>query len=289
MKDTDKEADIERTLAPLIAAGQMPQFTYAVLGNDHTDGTKAGSKTPQAHVATNDLAVGQLVDFLSHSSVWDSTLVLVIEDDSQDGLDHRDGHRNVLLAAGPYVKKGVLGSTHISQASMLRTVELVLGLDPISSYTQYATVPYELFQATPDPRPYTALTPTYPMDATNPAPAAGTAASVPLDLSRYDVAGPVLEAQVWEATRPGEAMPAPLLQSLRARGGIREEALAAWGDRTPLRLPPAARRPGRGPGWRHRWLICTLPSDRYGPGPSAARCSPAVQEDCSGRASNQSP
>ncbi len=236
--DTDKEADIERTLTPLIAAGQMPQLTYAVLGNDHTDGTRAGDKTPQAHVATNDLAVGKLVDFLSHSSVWRSTLVLVVEDDSQDGLDHRDGHRNVLLAAGPYVRKGVLSKVHLDQASVLRTIELVLGLDPISSYTQYAAVPYELFRSTPDLRTYTAVTPTYPLDAVNPPAAAGTASSVPLDLSRFDVAGPVLEAQVWEATRPGEPVPAPLLEALRSRGGIREEALTAWAKGEPCACRP---------------------------------------------------
>lgn len=228
VKDTDKESDIEAELGPLIAAGQMPALTYAVLGNDHTDGTKAGSKTPSALVATNDQAVGDLVDYLSHSSVWDSTAVFVVEDDSQDGLDHRDGHRNVLLVASPYARKGQLSSLHVSQAGVLRSIELILGLEPISSYTQYATVPYELFQGTPDLRPYTAIVPTYPQDATNPAATAGTPASVPLDLSRNDVAGPVLEAQVWQATRPGEAMPAQLIDELRTRGGIREEALSAW-------------------------------------------------------------
>lgn len=228
VSDVDKVEDIKSELRPLIAAGQMPSFTYAVLGNDHTDGTKPGSKTPQAHVATNDLAVGNLVDFLSHSPTWKDTAVFVVEDDSQDGLDHRDGHRNVLLVASPYAAPAKLSSLHVSQASVLHTVELILGLDPISSYTQYSTVPYDLFRATPDVRPFSAVTPTYPMGAKNPAAPAGTAASVPTDLSRYDVAGPVLEAQVWQATRPGEPMPAPLLDSLRTRGGIREEALAAW-------------------------------------------------------------
>ena len=229
VKDTDKEQDIEAELTPLIAAGQMPSLTYAVLGNDHTDGTGAGKKTPEAHIATNDQAVGDLVDFLSHSAVWSSTMVVVVEDDSQDGLDHRDGHRNILMVASPYAKKGYLSSVHTSQASVLRTVELVLGLDPISSYTQYATVPYDMFQATPDPRPYTAVVPNYPQNATNPAAAPGTAASVPLDLSRYDAAGPVLEAQLWERSHPGEPMPPVLLAALADRGGIRDEALRAWG------------------------------------------------------------
>ncbi len=238
VNDTDKVSAITAELDPLIAAGQMPQFTMVFLGNDHTDGTKPGSKTPQAHVATNDAAVGQLVDHLSHSAAWPSTAVFVVEDDSQDGLDHRDGHRNILLVASPYAKRGALSSLHVSQASVLRTMELILGIEPLSSYTQYAPVPYEMFQAKPDLRPYTAITPTYPLDAKNGAATAGTAASVPLDLSTFDVAGPALEAQVWLATRPGEPMPPELLAMLRLRGGIREEALAAWADGRPCACRP---------------------------------------------------
>lgn len=238
VKDTDKVEDIKAELAPLIAADKMPQFTYAVLGNDHTDGTAPGKKTPQALVATNDLAVGNLVDYLSHTPQWGSTAVFVVEDDSQDGLDHRDGHRNVLLVASPYAKRGALSSLHVSQASVLRTVELLLGMAPLSSYTQYAPVPYEMFTAKPDLTPYRSITPTYDMAATNPPAAPGSASSVPLDLSVVDVAGPVLEAQLWEATHPGQGMPAALLAELRDRGGIREEALAAWGRGQPFAGDP---------------------------------------------------
>ncbi|MBC7374338.1 MAG: hypothetical protein H7323_10160, partial [Frankiales bacterium] len=238
VSDVDKVQDIKAELGPLIQAGQMPAFTYAVLGNDHTDGTKAGSKTPQALVATNDLAIGNLVDFLSHSAAWKDTAVFVVEDDSQDGLDHVDGHRNVLAVASPYARKGMLSQLHTSQTGVLRTIELILGMDPISSYTQTATVPYELFQAKPDLTPYSAVTPTYPMAAKNPPAAAGTAGSVPLNLTRFDVAGPVLEAQNWEATRPGEPMPTQLIDALRLRGGIREEALAAWATGRPCACRP---------------------------------------------------
>ena len=238
VKDTDKESDIEAELTPMSQAGQLPAFTYAVLGNDHTDGTAAGKPTPQAHVATNDLAVGRLIDFLSHGKDWASTAVFVVEDDSQDGLDHRDGHRNVLLVASPYAKRGALSSLHVSQASVLHTIELILGMDPLSSYTQNATVPYDLFQAKPDLTPYDAVTPTYDTSATNPSAAPGTAASVPLDLRVVDVAGPVLEAQIWEATRPGVPMPPQLIAELRDRGGIREEALRAWARGRPCDCRP---------------------------------------------------
>src|SRR4029079_16262593 len=128
-------------------------------------------------------------------------------DDSQDGLDHRDGHRNILLAASPYVRPGVISHLPISQASVLHTIELILGLPSLSTYTQNAPVPYVLFKSTPDLRPYTAETPTYPIDATNPSPVYGTPSAVPVDTSGIDLAGPMLEAQLWWATNPGKPMP----------------------------------------------------------------------------------
>ena len=181
-----------------------------------------------AVVALLALATVKLVDFLSHSAAWSSTAVFVVEDDSQDGMDHRDGHRNIALLASPYARKGALSSTHISQTSILRTMELVLGVEPISSYTQYAAVPYDLFTSKPDLTPYTAITPTYDLNAVNPASKAGSAAALSLDLSDIDRAGPLLEAQDWEATRPGEPMPEALLHELATRAGINAEALAAW-------------------------------------------------------------
>ncbi|MGZ4488096.1 MAG: beta-propeller fold lactonase family protein [Nocardioides sp.] len=250
VSDVDKEKEIEATLDPLVASDQLPQFMYAVLGNDHTDGTQAGKKTPAAHVATNDLAIGRFVDYLSHTPQWRSTAVFIVEDDSQDGLDHRDGHRNILAVASPYARPGALSSLHVSQASVLHTIELILGLDPLSSYTQYAPVPYDMFTSHPDLRPYTFRTPSYPMDKKNPSAQPGTAASVPIDLSSIDVAGPMLEAQVWQSVHPGLPMPVALLAELRAAGGIREAALRAWGrgeacSCTPL-LPGLTVAPGMG-------------------------------------------
>ena len=228
LKDTLHLDEIKKEYAPLVAADQVPAFTYVVMGNDHTGGAIVGKTTPQAQVATNDLAVGGLVDYLSHTPQWSSTAVFIMEDDSQDGLDHRDGHRNIFLLASPYAKQGFISHLHISQASVMHTIELILGLNPLSSYTQTAPVPYEMFTSNPNLTPYTAETPTYPIDAMNPSPIYGTAASVPIDVSAIDVAGPVLEAQIWEATRPGEPMPAMLLHELAARGGISSEGLAAW-------------------------------------------------------------
>lgn len=250
VSDVDKEKEIEAVLDPLVQTDQLPQFLYAVLGNDHTDGTTPGKKTPAAHVATNDLAVGRFIDYLSHTPQWRSTAVFVVEDDSQDGLDHRDGHRNILMVASPWARSGALSSLHISQASVLHTVELILGLDPLSSYTQFAPVPYDMFRSEPDLRPYDFRTPTYPLDKKNPAAEPGSAAAVPIDLSVIDVAGPMLEAQIWQSVHPGVPMPPMLIAELRSAGGLQEEALEAWarGENcacTPL-LPGLSVAPGMG-------------------------------------------
>ncbi len=236
VKDTDRLTAFKADYAPRVATNTVPQFSYLLMGNDHTDGTTPGKTTPQGLVATNDQAVGGVVDYLSHAkdlkgeSLWKSTAVFVMEDDSQDGLDHRDGHRNIFLLASPYAAKGKLSSVHVSQASVLHTIELILGLRPLSNYTQYAPVPYDMFTSHPDTTPYTAEVPTYPQDAKNPPAAAGTAASVPTNISTVDVAGPVLEAQLWQSTHPGVPMPAALVRELRARGGISDQALTAWED-----------------------------------------------------------
>jgi YVTN family beta-propeller protein len=228
VKDTVRLAEFKKYYAPLVAADQVPSFSYVLMGNDHTDGLTPGARTPQALVSINDKAVGGLVDYLSHTPQWSSTAVFIVEDDSQDGLDHVDGHRNILIAASPFVRPGAISHVHASQAGVLHTIELILGLAPMSAYTQLAPVPYDLFQSTPDPSPYTALDPTYDRTSRNPSPTAGSAASVPINLSRVDVAGPVLEAQLWEATRLGQPMPPALVAELRARGRVSDNALAAW-------------------------------------------------------------
>ena len=174
VRDTDRLTEFENAYAPLVATDRVPSFTYVLMGNDHTNGTTPGDLTPQALVATNDQAVGGLVDYLSHTPQWSSTAVFIMEDDSQDGMDHRDGHRNILLVASPWAKRGAISHVHISQAGIIHAIELTLGLPPMSQATQYAPVPYDLFTSTPDGTPYTSELPTYDQNATNP-PAPGGA------------------------------------------------------------------------------------------------------------------
>jgi Phosphoesterase family len=144
------------------AAGQMPHLTMLVLPNDHTQGTNAGWCAPAACVADNDLALGRLVDALSHSSFWKSMAILVVEDDAQNGVDHIDGHRTVAMVASPFARRGVIDSTFYSQPSMVKTIELMLGLPALSLFDLVATDMRASFigpTERPDFTPYRALTP----------------------------------------------------------------------------------------------------------------------------------
>jgi DNA-binding beta-propeller fold protein YncE len=130
----------------------LPNFTYLTLAGDHTRGVR-GTFTPRADVARNDAGLGMIISALSRSRYWPQTAVFVVEDDSQDGLDHVDGHRNVLLVISPYARHkgskgapGFIGHTHHDQADVIRTIELISGLPAMSSYDQNAAPLYEFFQ-----------------------------------------------------------------------------------------------------------------------------------------------
>ncbi len=132
----------------------MPQFIVLRLPNDHTSGTKIGKPTPSAMVAENDLALGRLVEGVSHSKFWHETAIFVVEDDAQNGSDHVDAHRTVALVVSPYCRRGVVDSTLYSTTSMLRTMELILGLKPMSQFDAAAAPMYESFQPKLDLEPY---------------------------------------------------------------------------------------------------------------------------------------
>jgi YVTN family beta-propeller protein len=142
--------------------GAMPDLVMMNLPNDHTQGLSEDWCTPRACVADNDLALGQIVESLSHSSFWKSMAILVVEDDAQDGVDHIDGHRTVALVASPYARRGVIDSTFYSLPSMVKTVELMLGLPALSMFDLVATDMRASFIGpadAPDLTPYSALTP----------------------------------------------------------------------------------------------------------------------------------
>ena len=149
-------------------SGTLPDFMIMLLPNDHTVGTKEGYPTPRAAVADNDLALGQIVDAISHSSYWPETAIFVVEDDPQAGLDHVDGHRTVALCVSPYTKRAEVVSTHYNQSSMLRTMELILGLDPVTQLTLAALPMTDCFKTTPDLTPYEVKPNIIPLDEMNP-------------------------------------------------------------------------------------------------------------------------
>jgi YVTN family beta-propeller protein len=149
-------------------AGNMPNLVMIQMPSDHTEGTTPGFSTPKACLADNDLAVGQIVEGISHSRFWKSTLILIVEDDAQDGLDHVDGHRTVALAVSPYTKRGYIDSTFYSQVSMVKTIELILGVPSMSLFDLIANDMRESFQQTPDLTPYQALEPKQSIYEINP-------------------------------------------------------------------------------------------------------------------------
>jgi YVTN family beta-propeller protein len=151
----------------LVAIDAVPQFNVLRLPNDHTAGARVGMPTPRAMVAENDLAVGKLVEHISHSPVWGASAIFILEDDAQNGPDHVDAHRSTAYIASPYAKRNTRVSTMYSTASMLRTMELILGLAPMSQYDAAATPMWECFTPSPDLTPFVCLEATYDIQEMN--------------------------------------------------------------------------------------------------------------------------
>ena len=148
--------------------GKMPNLAVISLNNDHTNGTRPGSPTPRAMVADNDLALGRIVERLTKSPFWSKTLILVTEDDAQDGLDHVDGHRTIGLVIGPHVRRRVIDSTNYNHLSMLRTIQEIFGIPQRTRYLKAARAMHSIFTEKADLAPYQHLTPQVPLDEMNP-------------------------------------------------------------------------------------------------------------------------
>jgi len=190
--------------------GEMPRLQIVRLGNDHTAGTKKGAPTPRAYVADNDLALGRLVEALSTSKFWKETAVFVVEDDAQNGCDHVDSHRTVALAISPYTRRGgVADSTLYSTTSMLRTIELILGLPPMSEHDAAATPMSNAFSDVPDTTPFLHRPARVPLYETNPAGAPMQALMEQWDFTREDATPEVaLNEAIWKSVK-GEGVPMP--------------------------------------------------------------------------------
>jgi YVTN family beta-propeller protein len=191
------------------ADGNLPQLSIIRLPNDHTAGTRAGSLTPRAMVADNDFALGRLVEAIAGSVYWKDSAVFVVEDDAQAGPDHVDSHRSVLLVASPFAKRGFVDRTFYTTSGVLRTIELILGLSPMSQYDAAATPMYNAFVGTPSLTGYRRSEPRVALDERNPATAFGAAASLAMDFSAEDRAPELLLNDiVWRSIR-GAFSPMP--------------------------------------------------------------------------------
>lgn len=168
--DVFRAAQFIKDLRGFEESGEMPNFIIICLPNDHTSGTAAGAPTPAAQVADNDLAFGQIVEALSKSRFWKETCVFAIEDDPQAGWDHVSGYRTTAYCVSPYTKRGKVVSTQYNQTSLLRTMELMLGLPPMNQLDASATPMFDCFTDKPDFTPFIAVTNNVPLDEMNPDP-----------------------------------------------------------------------------------------------------------------------
>jgi YVTN family beta-propeller protein len=194
-----------------IASDSVPAFNYMVLPDDHTEGTTPGRRTPRAMIAENDYGLGQIVDLISHSSIWDSSLILVIEDDTQDGADHVDAHRMPALAISPYTKKGAVVPTRYDMLSFIRTLEIPLGLKPLGLADALAVPLYDAFDGTPqNSDPYTAVPPNIPIDERNTDSSPGAAASKRMDFRAIDsMPQHDLDSVLWKSVHGAGAVAPP--------------------------------------------------------------------------------
>ena len=189
--------------------GEMPRLQIVRLPNDHTSGTSPGKPTPAAQVADNDLALGRVVEGLSQSKFWPHLAIFVLEDDAQNGSDHVDAHRSIAFAISPYIRRGRVDSTMYSTSSMLRTMELILGLTPMSQFDAAATPMFSIFQSKPDTSGYKAKPAGIDLEEVNPKTAWGGKASQRMNFTKEDAADDLaLNEIIWKSVR-GAASPMP--------------------------------------------------------------------------------
>src|SRR5437879_4537623 len=212
--DTTRARLFADSVASWDRQGRFPDLVLLWLPRDHTRGRQASQPTPRSMVADNDLALGQIVERLSRSPSWASLAVLVLEDDAQNGPDHVDAHRSVLLLASPYARGGSVDSTLYTTSSVLRSIELILGLAPLSQYDAAATPLWNAFADRPDTTPFTHVANAWPLDELNPR---AFRSRIPArDLAEADAADEaLLNWEIWTSVRPGSTPP-PIRRSLAA-------------------------------------------------------------------------
>ena len=209
VQDTVRFNQWRREFDSLLQNNAVPRFNSVRFSNDHTEGLRLGRPSPYAHVADNDLAVGLFVEYLSKSSIWNETAIFILEDDAQNGADHVDAHRSTAYVAGGFVKRGYVDHTMYSTSSMLRTIELILGIPPMSQYDAAATPMWRSFSNTVNSKPFTSIIPKINLNEKNTAMNEWQRRSEKFDLTKED-AVPDLEFNVvlWHGLK-GSDIPFP--------------------------------------------------------------------------------
>ncbi len=211
VRDTTRFYQWRREFDSLLANNAVPQFNSLRFINDHTQGQRLGMPTPFAHVADNDWAVGLFVEHLSKSSIWNQTAIFIVEDDAQNGPDHVDAHRTTAYVAGGLVKRRFVDHTMYSTSSMLRTMELILGLPPMSQYDAAAEPLWRCFTSQPNATPFQSVPANVNLDEKNVKATASSRLSETFDFSKEDQIPDLAFSEViWKAVKGEEAvMPAP--------------------------------------------------------------------------------
>lgn len=207
--DTARMTQWKTDFDSLLAANALPQLNTVRFGNDHTEGLRKGRLTPFAHVADNDLAVGEFVEYLSKSPVWKESVVFILEDDAQNGPDHVDAHRSPVYVVGGLVKRHYVDHTMYSTTSVLRTIELILGMPPMSQYDAAATPMWRCFSTTADLQPFRSLPANIDLTEKNVAWNEWAKKSAALDFAREDrVPDNLFNEILWKGVK-GENVPLP--------------------------------------------------------------------------------
>ena len=209
VRDTTRFYQWKREFDSLLAKNAVPQFNSLRFINDHTEGLKKDKPTPFVHVADNDWAVGLFVEHLSKSPIWKETAIFIVEDDAQNGPDHVDAHRTTAYVAGGFVKRKFIDHTMYSTSSMLRTMELILGIPPMTQYDAAAEPMWRCFTSTPDLTPFVSVPSNISLSDKNIAVNKWQRKSEAFDFSKEDAA-PDLEFSevIWYAVK-GEGVPFP--------------------------------------------------------------------------------
>ena len=215
-RDMDRVQGWITDLAAAEQTGELPRFMIMSLGEDHTRGTAAGAFSPDACVASNDLGLAKIVAAASRSRFWKEMAIFVTEDDAQNGPDHVDAHRTVGLVISPYCKQGFVDSTLYTTAGMIRTMELILGLPPLTQYDAGATPMFNAFTATAQPKIYQPLTPKVDVLAKNTPASPGAKESARMNFRAYDLAPEdQLNRVLWLAAKgPNVPYPTPIHRAL---------------------------------------------------------------------------